>query len=209
MSIAESTVLDRYRRAEDQFDAVMAAVPSVSWDGPSACTEWTLRDVAGHVIWAQHQVRHWATGSTYAGPVGGPGSPHPRALAESDPLAIWRAARTAAELVLDDTVLEQPVPIPGLDDPPLSAMIELLVTDHLAHAWDIASGAGLDLRLPDDLVAASLEWARGRVTRAPGFIGPELAAPHQADVQTRWLAYLGRAAFRPVVPPPSTPTGSE
>jgi hypothetical protein len=32
----------------------------------------------------------------------------------------------------------------------------------------------------------------------PGFFGPELTPPPDADEQTRWLAYLGRAAWQPV-----------
>jgi Mycothiol maleylpyruvate isomerase N-terminal domain len=55
-------VLAPYRRAQHGFDAVMAAVPPHRWDAPSACALWTARDVAGHVIWGQEQLRHWATG---------------------------------------------------------------------------------------------------------------------------------------------------
>ena len=46
-----------YRRAQDCFDAVIAAVPADKWDAPSACAGWTVRDVAGHVIWGQEQMR--------------------------------------------------------------------------------------------------------------------------------------------------------
>jgi hypothetical protein len=70
----------------------------------------------------------------------------------------------------------------------------LLITDHLAHAWDIAHSIALDVRLPPDLIAGSLAWARDNVAHAPGLFGPELAPPAGADEQTRWLAYLGRAA---------------
>jgi uncharacterized protein (TIGR03086 family) len=88
--------------------------------------------------------------------------------------------------------------LPGLGAVPLSAITSLLVTDHIAHAWDIAHAVGLPLRLPADLVAGSLAWARDNVVRAPGLFGPELAAPSDADEQTRWLAYLGRATWQPV-----------
>jgi uncharacterized protein (TIGR03083 family) len=54
-----------YRRAQDGFDAILAAVHPDKWDAPSACAQWSLRDVAGHVIWAQHQLRAWATGEDY------------------------------------------------------------------------------------------------------------------------------------------------
>jgi Mycothiol maleylpyruvate isomerase N-terminal domain len=64
-----------YRRAQAGFDAVLAAVPVESWDAPSACDPWTLRDVAGHVIWGQEQMRCWATGQPYGVAAGAPGAP--------------------------------------------------------------------------------------------------------------------------------------
>ncbi len=57
--------LELYRRAQDGFDAVMAAVEPDQWDAPSMCTEWTVRDVAGHVIWGQRQLRAWALDEDY------------------------------------------------------------------------------------------------------------------------------------------------
>ena len=41
---------------------------------------------------------------------------------------------------------------------------------------------------------------RGNILRVPGFFGPELAPPPDIDEQTRWLAFLGRAAWKPVTP---------
>jgi hypothetical protein len=141
--------MEAYRRAQDGFDAILAAVPAEKWDRPSACALWTLRDVAGHIIWGQEQL---------------------------------------------------------LGDQPLASIINLSITDHLAHAWDIGYALALDIRLDTDLVAGSPAWARDNIVRVPGFFGPELSPPLDADEQTRWLAYLGRAAWQPV---PSLATMSE
>lgn len=191
-------MIEPYRRAQDEFDAVLTAVPARGWDEPSACAAWTVRDVAGHVIWGQRQLRHWALGTEYVGPAGGPGAPHPGVLAGADPVATWRAVRAETTDVLTEPALARTVVLPGKGAMPLSAIIELLVTDHIAHAWDMAHAVGWTLRLPPDLVAASLAWARDNLVRAPGLFGPELAAPRDANEQTRWLAYLGRAAWQPV-----------
>jgi hypothetical protein len=80
----------------------------------------------------------------------------------------------------------------------LGAIVTLLVTDLLAHAWDIGHALGLDIRLDADLIPGSFAWARDNILRVPGFFGPELTPPPDADEQTRWLAYLGRAAWQPV-----------
>ena len=186
--------LEDYRRAQDVFDAVLAAVPLAKWDAPSMCAAWSLRDVAGHLIWGQEQLRHWAIGRHYACLDGAPGALHPGLMAAAEPLQTFRRVRTSAVESLTTEALGRSVRLPGLGDTPLLALIPLLITDHLAHAWDIALALGLDVRLDTDLISVSLAWARNHILRAPGFFGPELSPGPEADEQTRWLAYLGRAA---------------
>jgi uncharacterized protein (TIGR03086 family) len=189
--------MECYRRAQEGFDEVLADVPDERWEAPSACAEWTVRDVAGHVIWGQEQLRHWATGEPYGVTTGAPGAPHPGELACADPLATWRAARAAAADSLTDDALARTVSLPGLGEQPLSAIVTLLITDHLAHSWDIGHAIGLDVCLDPEVIPVSFAWARNNVVRVPGLFGPELAPPPDADEQTRLLAYLGRAAWQP------------
>ncbi|HKA98082.1 MAG TPA: TIGR03086 family metal-binding protein [Streptosporangiaceae bacterium] len=187
-----------YRRAQDGFDAVLAAVPESGWDSPSACSAWTVRDVAGHVIWGQEQVRCWATGLKLDRNAGAPGAAHPGEMAGTDPVATWRAARAATVEVLTGEGLDRAVSLPGLGVRPLAAVVTLLVTDHLAHTWDIGHALNLDVPLDAELIPGSFAWARDHIVRVPGLFGPELTPPPGADEQTRWLAFLGRAAWQPV-----------
>lgn len=187
-----------YRQAQDEFDAVLAAVRPDQWDAPSACTEWAVRDVAGHVIWGQHQMRAWATGAEYTDRTGAPGSPHPAVHAGDDPVATWRAAREASVATLTEDALARPTSITGIGEVPLAAVVTLLITDQVAHTWDIGHALEMDVRLDPALVAVAFDWARANVVRAPGFFGPELTPPADADEQTRMLAFLGRAAWQPV-----------
>jgi hypothetical protein len=69
--------------------------------------------------------------------------------------------------------------------------------DTVAHTWDVAHGLGRDVRLDPELVTIAFDWARTNVVRRPGFFGPELAPPAGSDEQTRMLAFIGRAAWRP------------
>ena len=192
------TTMDTYRRAQDTFDTVLAAVPGDRWDTPSRCTEWTVRDVAGHVIWGQEQLRHWATGQDYPVDTGAPGAPHPAEMAGDNPVATWRTARERSVATLTDEALGRMISLPGLGEIPVQAMVVAFATDQLAHAWDIGHALGITVRLDPELVAGSFAWARQRILRAPGFFGPELTPPADADEQTRWLAFLGRAAWQPV-----------
>ena len=187
-----------YRKAQDDFEAVLAAVRPDQWDAPSACAEWTVRDVAGHAIWGQRQMRAWATGADYADGRGAPGAPHPGELAGSDPVALWRAARAESVATLTPEALERTTSITGMGEVPLAAIVTLLTTDTVVHTWDIGHALGMDVKLDPALVTVAFDWARSNVVRRPGFFGPELTPPADSDEQTRMLAFLGRAPWEPV-----------
>jgi uncharacterized protein (TIGR03086 family) len=192
------STIESYRRAQDGFDAVLAAVPSDSWEAPSACPLWTIRDIAGHIVWGQEQVRHWATGQEYPIRTGAPGAPHPGEMIDADPVETWRSARDRAGATLTPESLGRMLDLPGLGQVPLAAMITIFTSDTLAHTWDIAHAIGYDLRLDADLVKESMAWSQTHIVRQPGFFGPELTPPADADEQTRWLAFLGRAPWEQV-----------
>jgi uncharacterized protein (TIGR03086 family) len=189
--------MQRYRQAQDDFDAVLAAVRPDQWDAPSACAEWTVRDVAGHAIWGQRQMQAWATGADYTDRRGAPGTPHPRELASPDPVPVWRAARAASVAVLTPEALGRTASITGMGEVPIAAIVTLLTTDFVAHTWDVGHALGMDVRLDPQLVTLAFDWARAHVVRRPGFFGPELTPPAGSDEQTRMLAFLGRAAWQP------------
>ncbi|GAB3482922.1 TIGR03086 family metal-binding protein [Amycolatopsis cihanbeyliensis] len=189
-------IVDGYRRTQDAFDAVLAAVPSQRWNAASACELWTVRDVVGHVIWGLEVLRHHVTGQEYTERTGPPGSENPGELAGDDPLAGWRATREATAAALTDEVLDLPAAPwyealrPGVK---VTDHLEMLTFDTLVHTWDIGSALGMDVRLEPDLVARSFSLARLIISRTPSTFGPKLAPPPDADKQTRFLAFLGRS----------------
>ena len=188
------TVQD-YRRAQDGFEAVLAAVPAGGWDTTSACSGWTIRDVIGHTIWGQELVGHLALGEQFHDRTGAPGAERPGEMVDDDVLARWRAARDETAAVLTDQSLERPAPPQFVAAHPgavLADFLTILVLDYLAHTWDVGHPLGIEVSLPDDLLARTLPVAREVVVRRPGLFGPELTAPPGADDQTRWLAFLGR-----------------
>jgi uncharacterized protein (TIGR03086 family) len=75
----------------------------------------------------------------------------------------------------------------------------LLLTDTVTHGWDIGHALGKPVVLDPELVAVAFDWSRANVMRRPAFFGPELTPPDGADEQTRMLAFLGRAAWQPVI----------
>ena len=196
MKAAMIDVLDNYRRSQDTFEAVLADVPPREWDHASACEHWSLRDVAGHVIWSLEVLRHHVAGEDYAAACGPPGSVNPGVMAGDDPLANWRAARSSTAHAIVDEALDEPAPAWFVDRRPeatLADFVELSTLDTLVHAWDIGSAVDINVRIEPDLAARSFSLARLIVVRSPSTFGPKLAPPPGADKQTRLLAFLGRS----------------
>ncbi|QXV61938.1 TIGR03086 family metal-binding protein [Amycolatopsis sp. TNS106] len=189
--------LDRHRRAQDAFDAVLATVPPDRWDAPSACEHWSVRDVTGHVIWGLEVLRHHASGREFTVENGPAGSEKPGELAGEDPPAAWRAARQAADAVVTGELLGRPAPawyVANRPDATVTDYLALLTFDTLVHTWDIGSALGMDVRMDPDLVTPSFSLARLIISRTPGTFGPRVKPPADADPQARFLAFLGRSA---------------
>lgn len=185
--------IELYQHAQDGFDKALTAVRADQWDAPSACEGWSVRDVVGHVVWGQYQLRAWATGEDYAERAGAPGAAHPAVLAGEDPVATWRAARAVSAAALAPEALSRIATLPGLGEVPVAGLLDLVVTDLVAHTWDIGHPLGHDVRLPSELVDRAFSWSRAHAVRGPAYFGPELEPASGADEQTRMLAFIGRA----------------
>ncbi len=190
-------IVDRYQRTQDAFDAVLAAVPAGRWDAASACEHWTVRDVAGHVIWGVEVLRRHAAGEEYTPRNGPAGSEKPGELAGEDPLAQWRATREATDAVVTDEFLGLPAPawyLANRPDVTVTDYLALLTFDTLVHTWDVGSALGVEVTMEPDIVAPSFSLARLIISRTPGTFGPKVKPAPGADQQTRFLAFLGRSA---------------
>ena len=49
-------VAERYARVDDTFSAHVTAVRADQWDDPTPCTEWTVRQLVGHVATTHRRV---------------------------------------------------------------------------------------------------------------------------------------------------------
>ncbi|WP_410576753.1 TIGR03086 family metal-binding protein [Amycolatopsis sp. lyj-108] len=189
-------ISDRYRRTQDAFDAVLAAVPEDRWHAASACEHWTVRDVTGHVIWGLEVLRQHVGGQEFTVENGPAGSEKPGELAGDDPLAEWRATRSATDAVVTGEILLRPAPawyVANRPDATVTDYLALLTFDTLVHTWDIGSALGVDVRMDPDLIAPSFSLARLIISRTPGTFGPRVKPPADADAQARFLAFLGRS----------------
>ncbi|MCU1397977.1 MAG: hypothetical protein JWN62_1086 [Acidimicrobiales bacterium] len=181
---------DRYLRAIAAFGATVEAIDPSRWDAPSPCTEWTARDLAGHVIAIQHSIVATIIGErSPMNPMKDPGR-----HAGTDPAAAWRAALAAiVAAVGDDSVLERVVTT-WRGEVTVEKMLGYNVGDTTIHTWDLARAGGVDDRLDPDLVQAVLELyaPMADVIAGTRMFGDQLEVPAAADAQTRLLAMVGR-----------------
>lgn len=187
----QNEIAERYRRRADKFESLVAAVAPEQWESPSPCTEWTARDVVGHVI-DMHAVMFRPFGRSL--------SPAP-ALAD-DPMGAFRAARADVEGLLADPELCATVQ----DTPGGRRSVEEHIdgvpsADLVLHGWDLARATGQD----DTIDQAELERTWPFVEqlpeemRIPGAFGPgvvvfgaEVPVPSDAPLQDRVLGKIGR-----------------
>ncbi|MFJ3924674.1 TIGR03086 family metal-binding protein [Streptomyces sp. NPDC090022] len=173
------------------FGEHVHAVADDQWDGPTPCTDWTVRDLVNHVTGEQAWVPPLAGEGRTVEDVGDALSGD---LLGDAPAAAWDKAAAAAHATFEApgtlarTVGLSYGPTPG------AAYCSELTTDCVVHTWDLARAIGADDRLPDRLV----EFALRQVTpyadalAASGMFDAPVEVPADADPQTRLLALTGR-----------------
>lgn len=181
---------DAHDRALATFGERVRGVPDDSWDSPTPCSEWSVRDLVNHNVaenlWAGELLAGRTieeVGDRFAGDQLG-----------DDPVGAYeRAAQSARDAAAAADVLERPVhvsygPIPG------SAYLDHRYIDLLVHAWDLAAATGQDPDLPEDLAEAAYETMRDQEAqvRASGVFAEEAEAPDDATTTERLVAFLGR-----------------
>ncbi len=180
--------LRNYTKAAYTLDAVVRRVPDDAWDRQSPCEDWTAREVLGHVIWGTRNLVALASGGE-----------RPPEQAEADvagahPGATWRSACDDAMAALDQPGALQRVGPGPFGEMAVDGFLGFIPSDLLAHAWDIATAAGIDAHLPADLCergAAGLA-AAGDLLRGPGLMAAPVEVPADADAATRFIALSGR-----------------
>jgi len=188
MSTTGLSARDLLPTAAKEFGSRVLDIPDDAWDRPTPCSEWTVRDLVGHLVvehlWAVPLLEGATTaevGARFDGDVlnANPQKSWTRAI--NDSMDAWAVAGA------DDTVQL------SSGERPVDEYAEEMLLDLTVHAWDLARGAGLSEDLDDDVVAHVLAYARAHeheLTRSGLFQDPVHA--DSQDPQARLLALLGR-----------------
>jgi uncharacterized protein (TIGR03086 family) len=179
-----------YARAVSTFDAALRAVSADRYAAATPCAGWDVRALVNHVVGEDLWAAELLAGRTIADV----GNSLDGDLLGVDPLAAWSAAAGHAEKALTDTADDAVVAL-SVGPTPVDEYLRQLAADHLVHAWDLATAAGANLRLDDDLVAAVADWFAPveQAYREYGMIGERPLLAADAEPQARLLAMFGRS----------------
>ncbi|MGD9705432.1 MAG: TIGR03086 family metal-binding protein [Acidimicrobiia bacterium] len=178
-----SEATDRIKVLISGFDARMEATPADAWDNQSPCAEWKARNVVEHV--ANNFLRFGGALS---------GTTHPPMGADESPAAAWARAKEALVSQLDTADLSAVIPGPFGPMPAEQLIGRILATDLLVHTWDLARAVGGDESLPADIVEGAYSGLKplDAMLRQSGVFGPKVDVEPGADLQTEFLAFVGR-----------------
>lgn len=172
------------------FGSLLASVPADGWTQPTPCADWTVSELANHVVgehlWAPHILAGEtieSVGDRYDGDVVG-----------EDPHGSWSRATArsvpAFEGVADD---EQPVHL-SFGTVPADEYCNQMLLDLVVHGWDLAMALRAAPDLDAQAVATALAYCRARADMIAGsgvFAAP-VATDSGSDLD-QLVALLGRS----------------
>ena len=174
---------DRHREVAGGFtERVQGAT---DWDAAAPVPGWTARDVVRHLV---EWFPAFLAGGTGLSLENGPS-------VDEDPVAAWQVHADAVQALLDGPLAETPFKHPMVGEMPLPRAIDqFYVSDVFMHTWDLARATGQDERLDTDTCAQMLAGMQPieEMLRSSGQYGPAVEVPADADVQTRFLGFIGR-----------------
>lgn len=183
-----------YTRAQHLFTEAVELLGLNPWLRKTACSEWTVGDVLGHVTWGQDLIRSLAHNTEFHDTTGAPGAPTPATYIGEQPMETWLRAREATARVLTADRLSIPLPPDRFGQgATLASFAETLEFDLVVHAWDITHPHGIELRVSDEHITRIFRTAKRVITRRPGLFAPEVTAPDDADALTRLMMFCGRS----------------
>jgi len=180
-----SDPIEQLASALDSTGRVLASIAEDQWALPTPCTEWTVRDLACHLVTGNDRFTSALGGRASTTPVG----------TESDlPDAYHRSARELLSAFGQPGALDSSVDVPIGTVPGLAAL-HLRITEILVHGWDLARATGQAASFPEALAEQELVFSRAKLSDIPP--GRRPFAPPQpiaddAPAIDRLAAYLGR-----------------
>lgn len=183
-------IREAYRRALDDFGALVHRVGPEQWQNQTPCVDWNLHALVNHVVGENLRAPELLAGRTVAEI----GDVFEGDLLGDDPIkAFDTSAAAAVHAASSDQALTRITHL-SFGDVPGAEYISELFADALIHTWDLARAIGADERLDPELVEACAAWSATAENnyRLAEVIGEHQPVPSGTDAQTRLLASWGR-----------------
>ena len=185
MTVADTTVAARTAAAAAPVRAVVAALSDDRWTLPTPCAEFTVRELAQHLL-------HWGPALAGAGRkiVVAPSDDEPGDLrgALLQQLDATTGAWSEPSAWAGVTSMGSPDPMPA------ELIGGMVLGEMVVHGWDLGVATGHPVAWDDEvlefvlaLVAPTAGWGRDI-----GVYGPEVPVPGDAPPLDRLLALTGR-----------------
>jgi uncharacterized protein (TIGR03086 family) len=183
-------IAELHARALGATGRIVDGVAADRWHATTPCADWDARALVNHLVAGNL----WAAELAAGGTIEGVGSRLDGDLLGDDPAAAYTASASAAAAAFRRPgALEAPCavsygPVPG------SVYAGHRFLDVLVHGWDLAAATAQDYALDPDLLEACQQIIEPQLDafRGAGALAPQVAAPADANAQTRFLAMLGR-----------------
>ena len=180
------------KRTAAEYRTRLAAVPADRWGDPSVCSEWTVREVADHIVGGNRFAVALLDGASTeeAMAAARTGSFEGVPVERFDETAAAQLAAFETEGALDRIVHHPAGDMTG------AAFVGFRAGDLLLHGWDIARSVGGDETLPAELAEEihAVYLPNAESARAFGIFantGSELT--DEAPIAQRLLVLTGRA----------------
>lgn len=184
--------LDLLKRTTVEYRRRLAAVPDDCWSHQSVCAEWTVKEVADHVVGGNRFAVALLDGATTEEAMAA-------ARAESfegNPVELFDETAAAQFAAFEaDGALDRVVHHPA-GDMPGAAFVGFRAGDLLLHGWDLAHSTGGDESLPAQLAEAvhAIYVPTAEMARSFGiFADTGTEVTDDAPIAQRLLVLTGRA----------------
>ena len=193
--MVDPTDLATLDHATKQFSQVLAPLRSEDLDGPTACGDWTIRDIANHVCGGALRYAHYMRGGTADGVAWTRAADHvgdnPRAVHDQSSAELRKLfARPGAGSIR----AQHPMQTVSGDE-----LLCMRVEELAVHAWDIASTLDPAATINPTLAAYVLD--RGaeilQMQRSHGYFAEVALANEEAPAEAHLLAFTGRSMPQP------------
>jgi uncharacterized protein (TIGR03086 family) len=178
----------------DATERVVADIEPAHHELPTPCSEWSVRDLANHLL-ATLELGRALLSDEMPGVQAGPGQLPTADLLGDDLVGAYRTGAKALVAATTPAAVGRVHTTP-LGEMPGTGLAGFAALDVLVHGWDLARAIGREATIDPTLAEPMLEFARQAIgdemgTRSPR-IGPEVTVAADADLTSRLVAYLGR-----------------